>query len=318
MRIASLTPSVTETLLSLGAGDELVAVTHRCSATNAMDIPAVTLDPFGDTNYSPKEVAIFSRMLGHAAQEGILAVDQEALAATRPDLVFMQGTCDLCAPDGEESPAEGNVLTELDPATRVVTVQPHSLGEVLADIRRVGQTVGHAPQAEQLIADLRHRMMAVMRSVTGGGIQRPRVVLLEWVDPPVAGGMWLPELIEAAGGLPVLGTRQAPAVQTPWHDVVNAQPDVLLLAITGFDTEAAAGELALLRKRAEWSDLPAVRDGRVFLLDGERYFHRATPTIIDSHELLASVLHPDRVDGARFADAVRPLTEEQLAQAAPT
>lgn len=312
MRIASLVPSVTDTLLQLGAGAELVAVTNECRIPADLNPRIVTLDPFGNTEYSPKEIAVYLRMLGHAAQEGVFAVDQEALIETKPNIVFIQGTCELCAPGAS---VEGSVVFEGLPSdTQVMSFAPHSLGEVLSEIRRIGNAIGHAPEAETLIGDLRRRMMETMRqaAIAARG-HRPRVALLEWVDPPIAGGMWLPELIEAAGGTPVVGTRQAPAVQTPWQDIVGAQPDVLIFALTAFDLDDTVGELPLLRKREKWSAIPAVRSGEVYLLDARNALHRASPKIIDGLELLAAILHPESFERDAFAGMILQATEEQLA-----
>jgi len=313
MRIASLVPSVTDTLLQLDAGGELVAVTNECRIPTDLNPRIVTLDPFGNTEYSPKEIAIYLRMLGHAAQEGVFAVDQDALVEMNPEVIFMQGTCELCAPGAS---VEGSAVFDgLPSTTKVISFAPHSLGEVLSEIRRIGNAVGHAPEAESLIGDLRRRMMATMRqaAVAARG-RRPRVALLEWVDPPIAGGMWLPELIEAAGGTPVVGTRQAPAVQTPWQDIADAQPDVLVFALTAFDLNDTLGELPLLRKRDGWSDLPAVRAGEVYLVDGRNTLHRASPGIIDGLELLAAVLHPESFDREPFDGLILKATVEQTAQ----
>jgi iron complex transport system substrate-binding protein len=309
MRIASLVPGVTETLISLGAADELVAVTHHCELPDGASVPAVTLDPFGNTSYSRKEVTVFLRMMGHAAQEGVLAVDQEQLAATQPDVVFMQGTCDSCAPGSEED--DGAVLEGLPSEARVITTQPHSLGEVLADVRRIGQAVGRAPEAETLLGDLRKRMMTVMRTAAmSARTRRPNVALLEWIDPPVGGGMWLPEIVEAAGGIPAIGTRQAPAIQTPWQSIVEAKPDVLVIALTAFDIDETVGELPLLRKKEGWADLPAVAEGEVYLIDGSRHLHRAAPSIIDGLALVATALHPDVFPKCSEKDVRRATTEE--------
>lgn len=317
MRIASLIPSVTETLVALGAEAEIVATTHLCAGSQNRSSSIVTLDPFGDSTYTPKEIAVFLRMLGHASQEGMFAVDQEALAATEPDVVFMQGTCEMCAP-GEDPDEQGGVLTGLPSETRVVTLQPHSLGEALANIRQIGQAVGRAPEAEKLLGDLRKRMMAIMRTASQASRGNKRkVALLEWVDPPIAGGMWLPELIEAAGGIPVVGTRHAPAVQTPWSDIVGAQPDVLIFAVTGFDIPSARDELPLLRKRDEWATVPAVQTGEVYLVDGEKYMHSPTPGIIDGLELLATILHSEEFDRGKYGDAIEQVNADQLTHLEP-
>jgi len=313
MRIASLLPSATEIIDALGAGDDLVCVTHKCPQREDAPRPVVTSDPFAESPYAPKEIAVFLRMFAPHLSQGAIVVDEEKLAAYAPEVVFVQGSCDVCAPSGTQAPAGE---ARLGDSARVITLQPHSLGEVLADIRRIGQAIGRAREAEKLLAGLRKRMMRVMRAASAAARQRrQRVVLLEWVDPPMAGGLWLPELIEAAGGLPALGARQVPAVQTPWRDIVAARPEVLLISLASFPVDWTAGELRLLRRRPEWPDLPAVASGNVYVLDGQRFFHAPVPRIIDSLELLASILHPDTFGPPAHPAAVRHLAEREPAPA---
>jgi len=301
MRIASLLPSATEILYSLGAGDEIVCVTHLCPQPEDNPKLVVSRSLFEGSSYTQEEIDTFLRMLGHQAR-GLLAIDEEKFAACTPDVTFIQGSCELC---GSGQQADEVVMASIPGSPRLLMLQPHSLGEVMADIRRIGQAAGRAPEAETLLSDLRQRMMRLMRragAATRKG--RRRVVLLEWVDPPMVGGLWLPELIDAAGGLPVLGAPQRPATQTPWKDIVAAQPEVLLIVPTGFSLARAAEEANLLTQRSEWETLPAVRSGEVYALDGERFFHGPTPALIDSLELLASVLHPQEFGEPEQADAV--------------
>jgi iron complex transport system substrate-binding protein len=276
-------------LYALGAGDEIVGVTYACPQLRGKSIPIVSHDLFETSGYTKEQIASFLRMLGHQAQ-GLFSVDEAKLAECAPDVVFVQGSCEMCAPG--ETPGEGT-LPGLPGSPRVVMLQPHSLGEVMADIRRIGEVIGRQPEAETYLASLKQRMMKVMRLASAAARpKRKRVLLLEWVDPPNACGLWLPELIDAAGGVPLLGSPQAPATHTQWETIVAAQPDVLIVAPTGFGVEAAIGEIDLLKKRDQWDSLPAVAGGEVFAADGAAYFYQPNARVVDSLELLASVLYP--------------------------
>lgn len=302
MRIVSLLPSVTRTLHALGASRDLVGVTYACPQPPDGNVPVVSHDMFETSGYTREQIVGFLRLLGHQAQ-GLFTIDEAKLEECAPDVVFLQGSCDTCAPG--DTPNEGT-LTGLAGAPRAITIQPHSIGEIMADIRRIGEVVGRRPEAETYLATLKQRMMKIMRlAAAAARPRRRRVLLLEWVDPPTAGGLWLPELVDAAGGTPVLGTPQKPGVATPWETIVAEDPDVIVAAPAGYGLESAVNEVELLRKRDGWDSLKAVKSADVFVADGARLFHHPDDRVIDSLEVLAGMIYPETFGMPLPADALR-------------
>ena len=215
----------------------------------------------------------------------------ETLGALAPDLIVTQALCDVCAV------AEAEVL---DAACRlpgnppVVNLEPMTLAEVFDAITAVGDAAGRVDRASEVVAGLRARVDAVAGRTAGiPEAARPRVAFLEWIDPFFNGGHWNPELIALAGGVDVLGSPAARSRTVTWEAVRAARPDVLFVACCGLTTERALQDLPALQARAEWGDLPAVRDGRVYFSDGNAYFSRPGPRLVDSLEIMAAALHPE-------------------------
>ena len=302
MRIVSLLPSVTRVLYALGAGDDIVGVTYACPQPDGQSKTVVSHDMFATSGYTSEQIAAFLRMLGHQAQ-GLFTIDEAKLEECAPDVVFLQGSCDLCVPGTSSN--EGT-LAGISGNPRAIMIQPHSLGEVMADIRRIGEVANRKLEAETFLSTLKQRMMKVMRLAAGAARgKRKRVLLLEWVDPPTACGLWLPELVDAAGGIPLLGSPQKPAVPTPWEQVLNANPEVVIVSPAGFGLEGATKETELLRKREGWSSLAAVASGDVYVVDGTRFFFQPDDRVIDSLELIASILYPEIFAEVHRSDALR-------------
>jgi iron complex transport system substrate-binding protein len=199
----------------------------------------------------------------------------------------------------------------------VVNLEPATLSDIFEDIRRVAAATGVPGRAEGVVASLRQRVDAV-RARAEKARRRLRAVILEWLDPPFACGHWNPELVEIAGGEEALGHKGRPSRRVTWDDVLEARPEILLIACCGFDLERTRRDLPLLRERAGWADLPAVRDGRVYAVDGSQYFSRPGPRVVDSLEITAEILHPDLFAG-RFParDVVRVKTETAFGEARP-
>ena len=296
MRIVSLVPAGTEIACALGAGDELVAVTHDCDYPPAVrSLPRITRST----------IALGSDSLSIDAQvraavergESTFHLDPAALAAARPDVLLGQTLCEVCAVTVSQLP------TTLDPAPAVVPLDGHSLDGIFADIARVGDAIGRAGAATTLVADLRARITRVEAQVAG--LPRPTVVCLEWLAPLFNAGHWVPEQVAIAGGLDLLGRPLVPSIDVPWEDLVAADPEFLFLLPCGFDAERALAEARALTSRSEWQRLRAVRGGKTFVLDGNAFFSRPGPRVVDGIELLASLLHPDRVSAPRSVAAIR-------------
>lgn len=297
MRIVSLVPAGTEIACALGAGDELVAVTHDCDFPVAVRaLPRVTRStiPPG-SNSAAIDAAVRAAV---ARGDSTFHLDAAALAAARPDVLLGQTLCEVCAITVAQIP------TVIDPSPTIVPLDGHSLEGILTDIIRVGDALGRGAAAVRLVAALRQRIAQVVAAVADA--PRPRVVCLEWLDPLFNAGHWVPEQVALAGGVDLFGRPLVPSIDFPWEQLVAADPEVLFLMPCGFDAERALVEARPLAARPGWHELSAVRSGRVYALDGNAYFSRPGPRVIDGIELLASLLHPDRVAATPRALSVVP------------
>jgi iron complex transport system substrate-binding protein len=287
MKIVSLLPSATEIICELGLRDQLVGVTHECDyPPSVVGLPKVTrtLIP---TDASSSEIdALVRDRLG--AQSALYALDMETLERLQPDLIVTQALCDVCAVAEEEV---RNAACLLLSGPRVINLEPETLEQVLECIRAVAIATGIESRGEATIAALRARVDAVI--ARGRNVRnRPRVALLEWLDPPFSTGHWNPELVRLAGGQDGLGREGEKSVTLRWEQVVAWQPEIVLISCCGFTAERTMQEIDVLRDVPGWEDMPAVRDGRVYVTDGASYFSRPGPRLVDSLELLAHVIHP--------------------------
>lgn len=288
MKIVSLLPSATEIICALGLEDQLVGVTHECDfPRTVLGLPKVTktLIP---TDASSGEIDRLVRdRLG--AQSPLYTLDMEALERLRPDLIVTQALCDVCAVAEEEV---RNAACLLPSSPRVLNLEPETLGEVLECIRDVAIATAVERRGVETVAALRSRVDAVVSRGTKLR-SRPRVALLEWLDPPFSTGHWNPELVRLAGGEDGLGREGERSVTLRWEQVITWRPEVVLISCCGFTAERTMQEIGILRDVVRWEDVPAVRAGQVFVTDGAAYFSRPGPRLVDSLELLAHVIHPD-------------------------
>jgi len=288
VRIVSLLPSATEIIATLGLDDQLVGVTHECDwPASVVGLPKVTKTLIPTDATSAEIDRMVRDRLG--AQSALYTLDVEMLARLKPDLIVTQALCDVCAVAEEEVRNAACMLPNLPP---VVNLEPETLSEVLACIRQVADAVGEPRRADSVIAALQARVDAVAAR-SARVADRPRVALLEWLDPPFSTGHWNPELVRLAGGEDGLGREGAKSRTLRWDEVIAYQPEVVLISCCGFTTERAMQDVPLLDRVPGWSDVPAVRAGRVYVTDGAAYFSRPGPRLVDSLELLAHVVHPD-------------------------
>lgn len=288
MRIVSLLPSATEIVCELGMGDQLLGVTHECDHppfVKALPKVTKTLIPH-DAPSGEIDALVREKLKGARA---LYSLDLETLERLRPELIVTQALCDVCAVAEEEVTS---AACSLPGAPRVVNLEPMRLSEVFDCLRLVGDAAGVPERAAETVARLEARVAAVERR-TRGIAARPRVALLEWIDPPFGCGHWSPEIVRLAGGVEVVGREGEPSRTTPWSEFMAAAPDVLVVACCGFDKERTRQDLPRLAFYPGFPELPAVRAGRVFLLDGNAYFSRPGPRLVDSLEILAHALHPD-------------------------
>ena len=288
MRIVSLLPSATEILCELGLRDQLVGVTHECDwPRSVVDLPKVTRTLIPTDATSAEIDALVRDRMGQ--QSALYTLDMPALEQARPELLVTQALCDVCAVSEDEVK---NAACTLPGTPRVLNLEPETLAEVLGCIRDVARATGDEGRAEPVIARLKGRVDAVTTRVRRAKT-RPRVALLEWLDPPFSTGHWNPELVRLAGGQDGLGREGAKSVTLRWEEIVAYRPEVVLISCCGFTAERTLQEVGVLRDVAGWEELPAVRDNRVWITDGASYFSRPGPRLVDSLELLAHVIHPE-------------------------
>ena len=283
MRIVSLIPSATEMLFALGLGSDVIAVTHECDyPPAARELPKITRDvlPEGLTS-AQIDAAVKEHTL---AGESIYQLDTGALEDLRPDLIVTQELCSVCAVSYDDV---REIAEQLDPRPRVISLDPHTLGEVLGDARKLAEATDRRDAAVDLVREASDRIDRVRVAVRKAR-SRPRVAALEWLDPPFAAGHWTPQLIEYAGGEDVLGFPGENSEETTWEAVQAAQPDVVVVMPCGYDAEIAHREAEMHRDQ-----LAALGAGEVVAVDAAAYFSRPGPRIIDGLELLASILHPE-------------------------
>lgn len=285
MRIVSLLPSATEVLCALGLEPQLVGVTHECdfpSTVQALPRVTQTLIP---TDAPSREIdtLVRERM---KTRRALYTLDLAVLESVRPDLIVTQALCDVCAVAEEEVQA---AACSLPGRPRVVNLEPTTLGEVLASIRTVAEAAGIPERGQAVLAGLQARIDRVAQRVVARS-HRPRVVLLEWIDPLFSCGHWSPELVTLAGGQEVVSQPGQRSRTLTWDEVVAAQPEVLVIACCGYTIERTRQDLPILEAQPGWSDLPCVRSKRVHIVDGSAYFSRPGPRLVDSLEILAELL----------------------------
>jgi len=297
MRVVSLLPSATEIVYALGV--EPVGVSHECDYPPAAnEQPAVNrsrVDPDATSTEIDRQV--------QDAEEsgGVYEIDRETLAELDPDLVISQGICDVCAVD-EVRVREA--VAELGLDCEVLTTDPHSLADVFADIERVGAAMDREDRAAELVDDLQQRVDRVQERAAG--VERPRAAVLDWIDPVMVAGHWVPGMVDLAGGAYGMAERGARSRPREWADVRAYDPEALVAAPCGFGVDQTVRDLPALTDREGWDDLTAVREGRVYVVDGHHYVNRPGPRLVDTLEFLGWCLHPDDFDRPP-ADAVRPL-----------
>jgi iron complex transport system substrate-binding protein len=291
-RVVSLLPSATEIVCALGRGERLVGRSHECDHPPwVAGLPACS-EPRIDVE-APS--AAIDREVRRLVRDGlsVYRVDPEALRALRPELLLTQERCEVCAVtprDLEEALAEW-----LGARPRLLSLEPATLADVFADFARVADALDAADAGQRLARELAERLAAVGES-TGGLSARPRVACLEWIDPLMADGHWLPELVRLAGGTSVLGAPGRESRFVELEALVDADPDVVVVLPCGFDLARTRREMQSLLARPGFRGLRALREGRVALADGNQYFNRPGPRLLDSLEILGEILHPDRFD----------------------
>jgi iron complex transport system substrate-binding protein len=284
VRIVSLLPSVTEILFGIGAGPEVVGVTHECDfPPEALALPRLTASAIPASS-SPAAIDRHVRAGLHSGSS-LYTLDDEALARLEPDLIVTQELCKVCSVSYEQV---ATAVRRFRGDPRVVSLEPSSLAEVLGTILTLGELTKHVHGAQTLVASLRRRIEALRESdqvIKSHLVER--VLFLEWTDPPMSAGHWIPELVELAGAEPVLADPLRNSRRLQWDEIAASDPDAIVVAPCGFGIEQTREAIALLNANAAWRGLRAAREGRVLAMDGNAYASRPGPRLVDTAEIMA-------------------------------
>ena len=309
MRIVSLLPAATEILYAVGAGDSVVGVTHECDfPAEAAKKPAL-IRPRVDPSALPAELDRQVRELV-GRRENIYALDSELLLRLEPELIVTQDLCDVCAVSADDLAATVSRFP-VGGAPRLLSFTPRNLKEVWQGVREIAEAAGQDSEGQALVEWLRLEVAAVRHAVAEAAV-RPRVLCLEWFDPPYVAGHWVPEMVWIAGGVDVLGREGAPSFRVEWSDVISARPEIIILMSCGYDLERNINVWRSTKLPPAWDEIPAVRNDRVYAVDANAYFSRPGPRLSEGVALLAALLHPTRVgtDLARQPASVRRVRPE--------
>ena len=290
MRIVSLLPSATEILFALGLDKEIVGVSHECDFPAEARARRVVIHSRLPHDASPAEI---DRLVREYCSRGesLYSVDAAALAELKPDLIATQDLCQVCAASPDDL---ATTLTGFAVPPEVLCLNPQDLGDVWRDILWVGEDTRRGHEAEALLGKIGTRLGELENQLQGIA-HRPRVAILEWLQPFYAGGHWVPEMIEIAGGKDVLGKKRTPSFRVTPEDVIDAAPEILLIAQCGYSAKQARDEYNAMTFPEGWSAIPAVRNSRVYAMDASGYFSRPGPRLMTGIEALAKILHPEIV-----------------------
>ena len=288
-RIVTLLPSATEIVCALGFEDQLVGRSHECDfPPSVVRLPALTDAKFNPEGTSAEIDQRVKKIVADALS--VYRVDAARLRELRPDVIVTQSQCEVCAVS--ESDVEAAVAEWLGARPQIVSLAPYGLDDVFTDMQRVADALGTSARGVELVASLRARLSAIAERARNAA-PRPRVATIEWIDPLMAAGNWMPTLVEMAGGSNLFGTAGEHSPWMKFDELAAKDPDVILISPCGFNMDRAAKDMPMLTELAEWPQLSAVRNRRVFMADGNQYFNRPGPRIAESLEILAEIVHPE-------------------------
>jgi iron complex transport system substrate-binding protein len=288
-RVVSLIPSATEIVCRLGVRNQLVGRSHECDFPPEVESLPVCCESTVDGDLPSGELDLQVKTQLHNAIS-IFRVLLDVLESLQPTVIVTQTQCDVCAVSLAE--VERSVCHTLSSQPKLVACEPHSLDDIWDDIAVIADAVDAAAAGDVLIEECRRRLEELSRQTHN--LKRPRVACLEWLDPLMAGGNWVPELVEIAGGVNLFGEAGRHSPWMEWDDLLAADPECIVLLPCGFGIERCRREMSVLETDFRWHQLSAVQRGQVFLTDGNRFFNRPGPRVVESAEILAEIFHPDR------------------------
>lgn len=290
MRICSLLPSTTEIVCALGMKTSLVGKTHECDYPPEIShVEVVTKSLIDHAESSSSEIDKHISEAMHNGS-GIYSIDESALARINPDLILTQELCEVCAVSYSQVEAS---VRKLESDINVISLEPTTLEGILETIVEIGDAVGAPREATELSGSLNQRIERVNK-MTSTSSFNPKILSLEWLDPPFCGGHWVPEMIDYAGGFEAISLRGSPSREIKWEEAISASPDLVVLMVCGFDLEKTSAEFHDLSKNKSWgSDFWETFKGETYIVDGSSYFSRPGPRIVDGLEILAEIIHPE-------------------------
>lgn len=289
MRIVSLLPSATEIVCALGFTDAMVGRSHECDFPPAVTrLPILTSPKFNPEGSSAEVNQRVLTILSDAL--AVYRVDADKLRELRPDVIVTQSQCDVCAVSMRE--VEEAVAQWVGTRPAIVSLAPYALADIFTDIERVGTALGAAQRGYEVTQGLRARMQVIAEQARAAAT-RPRLAIVEWIEPLMAAGNWMPELVAMAGGENLFGRAGEHSPWMKFAELAAADPEVILICPCGFNIDRTLEEIPLLAQNPSWKELQAVRANRVFVADGNQYFNRPGPRIVESLEILAEILHPE-------------------------
>jgi iron complex transport system substrate-binding protein len=303
MRVVSLLPSATEILFALRLDREIVGVSHECDFPARARAKRVVIHSRLPHDAPPAEI---DRLVREYVSRGesLYSVDADALAELAPDLIITQDLCQVCAASPDDL---AGTLARFSTLPEVLSLNPQDLGDVWRDILWVGEATCRGHEAEALLKKIGTRLGELENQI-GDVEHRPRVAMLEWLQPFYVAGHWVPEMIEVAGGKDVLGRKRTPSFRVSADEVIEAAPEILLIAPCGYSANQARDEYVAMSFPEEWSAIPAVRNSRVYALNASGYFSRPGPRLVSGIEALAKTMHPEVVVSPEAEGIVLPIT----------
>jgi iron complex transport system substrate-binding protein len=288
MRIVSFLPSATETLYELGAGNQIVGVTHECKyPSQARKKPQVIRSSFDPSQMTGREIDSKIVELMHSGKD-IYIVDENILKRVSPDLIVAQGLCEVCSPFTKEINRAVTLLGERRPD--VLILDPHDLDDILVSIMDVAEKIGKVTEGRKLVNSLQKRIDSVSSMKIN---HNPRVLCVEWIDPLFTAGHWVPQMVEFAGGINGLSSAGEPSRRMGIDEAVQLNPDTIVLMPCGFDIEQTLRELPALARNEKWKSLEAVKNGNIYVVNANEYFSKPGPRTVTGVEIMAKILHPE-------------------------
>ena len=305
MRICSLLPSATEIAFALGLADQVVAVSHECDyPPEASNRPVLTKSAIHQKIHRSLEVDREVEQRGGDIYE----IDEKLLANLKPDLILTQELCHVCAVSYTRVKEAARVL---DADTKIVSLEPTNLEEIVDNILLVGRMTNNLAEAEKLAAQMLQRINRV-REKTKTVQDKPRVFFMEWLQPPWAGGHWIPQMVDYAGGVEGLGRIGKPSHRIEWDQVVEYKPKIIVLSPCGFDANQVMEEAHVLASYEEWDKIPAFQFSRIYAVNASAYFSRSGPRVVDGLEILAHIIHPELFPENPHPEAVKTVPKSMI------